>query len=301
MKYFSLALMGLTLVCSCQKDHALDPEGYEKGPGASSKIDVHILAGQSNAVGQGPVSDLHAKFRGPLSGCYIYDMDADTVYQIEAGVNNDAEYCTTTIPCHGIEMSYLARIRSATGKDVGMVKHAFDGVPIFQTTTTSDPDVWRRPDWQNFCSVPVQPTWNVNVNGQLYDELVSKCLSAKAFWQSHNRHVTFKSLVWFQGESDSQYPQRAAAWEQNMRDLFAQLKLDLNSPDMNLIIIKIGSFYTGYPHLGTVRASQEVIGNEPGNAIVSCDGCLPAGQIHLSSGCYKTVGTDAANAYLALQ
>lgn len=305
MKAIYAAIAALGILCSCQKESVVPGvmNGEEKtgvakgGPGLPNVMPIHILAGQSNARGQGSITGLPSFYLNPNNSS-IYNNVSGLIEPLVAGTNNEGGGCggSFTPTSHGIELSFMRQMCKYQGASL-MVKHAVNSSTLYNTIP-GHPDPWVAPDNIGACNP--QRSWNIHNATSLYPELLAECLAAKAAVIAQGKTPEFRTLVWYQGENNAQHLQRAQAWEADMRELFHALRRDLSSPNMKLIIMKITGQVVSMTYLGVVRQGQDNIGAETWAETINVDSYYIPGNVHLPSNGLIAGGTAAANARIAM-
>ncbi len=83
-----------------------------------------------------------------------------------------------------------------------------------------------------------------------YDEIIQKALWAQ-------KSGTLKGILWHQGESDTVTPEDAKAYKQRLAKLIEDLRHDLNSPDLPVVVGDLAEFYgMGKDHSASDRVER---------------------------------------------
>ncbi len=92
--------------------------------------------------------------------------------------------------------------------------------------------------------------WYKNGTHDLYQRLMKEVKPAM-----EGREFASITFIWMQGESDAM-PEVSGLYEQNMTGLIAQLRKDLNHPDLSVVIGRISDHKKGDADWDVVRAAQ---------------------------------------------
>ncbi len=73
------------------------------------------------------------------------------------------------------------------------------------------------------------------------------------------RSCQWAAFVWFQGENDSFDSAQAQAYEQNLRHLIADVRNEVGSAALPVVVVQVGRWAQGLPHGLTVAAAQQTV------------------------------------------
>lgn len=234
---------------------------------------IYIIAGQSNAVGQGNIGSLAPQY-SLLSNAFIYNEGDGIVPLTPATCLGEG---------HGVELSFVARMHELAAGPICIVKTAQNG------SSMADPN-----PAGNF------GTWSP-FGGDLFDRLVDDVQAAIALLEADGHEPVIKGMVWWQGESDAHSSGVAHQQFQTRTQVFMDaLRAELQAPSMTVCFMRCGTNIGGswaaqFPHMATIRAAQEALGGQANNCWVNIDD-LYAGDIHPGSASLVAAGIRAANA-----
>jgi Carbohydrate esterase, sialic acid-specific acetylesterase/Galactose binding lectin domain len=134
--------------------------------------------------------------------------------------------------------------------------------------------------------------------GPLYVQLRSRIQSLKSNPASINPACTTQScrwsaFIWFQGENDSFDKPNAQAYEQNLKNLIADVRGETGASTLPVIIVKIGKWAQSMAFGSTVAAAQQsVVKADPNARIVSTDDL--SGFYHFDPAAQMIIGERVA-------
>ncbi|HSI07702.1 MAG: sialate O-acetylesterase [Rariglobus sp.] len=248
---------------------AQSASGLPKG-----KVELFLLAGQSNMAGRGAVADLAP-------------ADAAADPRVWA-LNKDGAWQPAMDPLHwdkagsGVGSGkFFGRIIAAKkpGVIVALIPTACGGSPI----GTWVPGAY----WEQTKSHP-------------WDDSIAR---AKRALQDGG---TLKAVLWHQGESDSN-AKNAPLYEKNLTDLINRFRKEFNAPELPFIIGQLGRFDAegkpwGSGQIEVDRAQRAVAAKMPHVYFVSAEGLVSKGdKLHFSTASQKTLAEHYAEAYLKSQ
>ena len=100
--------------------------------------------------------------------------------------------------------------------------------------------------------------------GPLYTELRSRIQSLKSAPASVNpsckaQGCRWSAFVWFQGENDSFASANGLSYEQNLKNLIADVRSDAGSPTLPVVIVQTGGWAQSLPFGKNVAAAQKAV------------------------------------------
>jgi Carbohydrate esterase, sialic acid-specific acetylesterase/Immunoglobulin I-set domain len=153
----------------------------------------------------------------------------------------------------GPELVFGQALSKAGYSSTSLIKVAVGGTNLYS-------------DWRSPLSVP-----SGGKEGYLYTQLRSRIQSLKATPASVNASCTtrackWSAFVWFQGEADSDNnPQRSSAnadaYEQNLKNLIADVRKDAGSPTLPVVIVQTGAWAQTLAYGKTIAAAQIAVVN----------------------------------------
>ena len=111
-------------------------------------------------------------------------------------------------------------------------------------------------------------------------------------------------FLWYQGESDTNSPEDAAAYQDKLTDLVARVRKTAKNPHMTVVIIQLCAMTRpgqakGLAYFMQVRQAQRQFVLADGNALlVTALGRSQKGDGHLATGGYMELGEELARALL---
>ena len=195
------------------------------------KLDVFILAGQSNMVGYGKTAELPREMRRLPR--------------------------TITLKNH-CPQGFFAR-RRKFGPEVGFA-HAL-------ATAKPDTSILLVKYAVNATSLLAwSPEWSIE-QAQQTDNAAVGSLYATLFWHIHaairGKPVSFAGVLWMQGERDALYPTIADDYERNFTALIERFRADTHTPDLPVIFGTIAP-PESWAGRETVWQAQESIAQQMG-------------------------------------
>lgn len=239
----------------------------------AGKVELFLLAGQSNMAGRGPIKDLTA-------------ADAAENPRVWA-LNQEGDWQLAMDPLHwdkpGAAVGpgkFFGRVVAAKnpGVIVGLIPTACGGSSI---------SVWAPGKFFN------------QTKSHPWDDAMVRAKRAM-------QDGTLKAILWHQGESDSN-TRNAALYEKRLIELIVRFRTALDSPDLPFIIGQLGKFDSegstwSAEREEVDRAQQAVAAQLPHVYFVSAEGLGSRGdKLHFSTDSQKTLGVRFAEAYFKSQ
>jgi hypothetical protein len=108
--------------------------------------------------------------------------------------------------------------------------------------------------------------WNPNGSGAEYNTFKSRVNAALASLSGESPVVA--GMIWMQGETDASNTATANAYAANLTTLINTVRSDFATPNMPFVLGRITdlSVYEGFPGVPQVRAAQETVPGQVGNA-----------------------------------
>lgn len=138
-----------------------------------------------------------------------------------------------------------------------------------------------------------------------YQEVLSKTLWAQ-------KQGRLKAVLWHQGESDTVSPELVAVYEEKLKQLIKELRVDLGCPNLPVVIGNLAEFYgTGKEHNSPERVKQidqikkilrQVAQDLPHVGFVESTGLksIDHHQVHFDRNSYIVLGSRYADVYWSL-
>jgi len=195
---------------------------------------VVILAGQSNMVGHGQLSEL-----------------GDITMPAEARLFD----LNPRDGCFGPEVGFAQRFLELMPlNELWLIKYAVGGSSLL---------AWER-EW----SAERAAIADDADKGALYPRLIRHVKQVSA-----GTDVNLLGCLWMQGESDSRYQRAAAQYQPNLTRMIADIRADLCQPGMRFVIGLVNPAPARFRYLSTVRAAQrQVAQTMPNVSLVDTDG-----------------------------
>lgn len=244
-----------------------------QGMPPAGKMDLFLLAGQSNMAGRGNVADLSAE-----------DGAADPAV---FALNRDGEWQPAMDPVHWDKASagvgpgkFFGRLvaRQTPGVIVGLIPTACGGSPI----STWEPGKY----WEQTKSHP-------------WDDAIARARRAM-------RDGTLRAIIWHQGEGDGN-ARNAALYEQRLTDLITRFRTEFDDPNLPFIIGQLGKFeaegVVWNEHKTEVDRAQRAVAEKlPHVYFVAAEGLGSKGdKLHFSTASQKVLAEGYAEAYFRAQ
>ena len=209
-------------------------------------IDVYLIAGQSNAAGQGQLSKLpsHASPDPRVRLFHSRAMKSQSPPLAWAPLRSASE----AVDKFGPEISFGNRIRELTkDRPVGLIKHAM--------TSTELQLSW---------NPGLTPTDPINIGPQ-FKEFASTVEAGLKGLRDEGFEPTLRGMIWQQGETDASYEQFAWNYCHNLSHFIARVREQFNAP--NLVFVY--GFILPPPNTQTyreiVRTAQGAIDQDSGS------------------------------------
>ncbi len=148
------------------------------------------------------------------------------------------------------------------------------------------------------CAVGGSPLKRWVKGGDLYQQALARARTAAAAG-------TLKGVLWHQGETDSDKQDSAETYGARLVQMFADLRHDLERPDLPIVVGQLGEFLSKekHPYVDTVRASiARIPASVPRTAFVDSAGLGHKGDsLHFDTAGARELGKRYAAAMQALQ
>jgi hypothetical protein len=237
------------------------------GSSASPRLQLFLLAGQSNMAGRGVV-----EAQDRVADPRVLMLDR-TLHWVPA---TDPVHYDKPIAGVGPGRSFaLALLANDPLARVGLIPAAVGGSPISS--------------WEPGALDSATKT-------HPYDDALERARAAMRDGRLH-------AILWHQGESDA-HPELSERYAGRLRALIARFRSDLGSPELPFIIGELGQF-PARPWSDDVRridsVHRAIAATVPHLAYVSSDGLRDKGDtLHFDAASQRLFGARYARAYLAL-
>ncbi|CAN5567609.1 sialate O-acetylesterase [soil metagenome] len=234
---------------------------------SAARLDLYLLAGQSNMAGRGAVE---GEDRVAVIGISMLDRNMTWVPAVDpvhfdkpsAGVGPGRAFA---IAVHAKDSTH----------DIGLVPAAVGGSPIAS--------------WEPGALDAATKT-------HPYDDAIARARVAM-------RDGRFRAILWHQGEADAT-PEPSVLYAQRLHTLITRLRAELGDPALPFIIGQLGQFPRSSWNASKVRvdsAQRAIAATMPGVEFVSSDGLHHRGDsLHFDSPSARELGRRYAAAYLTM-
>lgn len=211
-------------------------------------LKIFLIGGQSNAVGLGENSDLPLEYKGVQTNVKSY-----TSYKCSDAVNSDKWLHVAPGVCdfstkHGCELSLAKKLSLLYPNDsIAIIKCA-----LGSTTLATQ---WRSPSLEG----PTDTDPNFHMY-QIFMNTVNTALSKLGSAYTYE----IAGMVWMQGENDGIQNDWASNYETNLTAFIADLRKDLNTPNMPFSIAKI-SIVPYWPFATSIRQAEDNVAAKMSN------------------------------------
>lgn len=217
---------------------------------ARAATKVFLLAGQSNMVGLGKVSELTAPYNQSQPGVNFWNSVTNQWVALQGGLPVD-EGSTDHSLYFGPEVSFGYAMHNAFPADsIYLIKYAASGSGLADNTAVPA-GTWK----------PSQTTSNPV---RLYSSFKSVVTTAMATITSEP--PTIAGMLWMQGESDSFFHPDAVAYRNNLAELVSAVRNDFNSPNMKWVSGEIMGGFGTAQDTALVNNGLLTVGDLVGNA-----------------------------------
>lgn len=224
-------------------------------------LPVFVLAGQSNMVGLGQVSELPDELKRAQPDVLLFEQRTWT--PLEPGKVPEGR-------SFGPEVTFGQAMAKHVGGPIGLIKVAASGTDL-----------------------AVQ--WNPQGKG-VFARLVKQVQAAR-----QSRPIMIMGMIWMQGEADSKEEAMAKAYQVNLENLVLSARRAFAVTDLPFVCGRVNAPAAGkYTHVALVRAAQEAV-KLPGYRMVDCDGVAKGhDDLHYSAAGQQELGKRFAAAQVEL-
>jgi hypothetical protein len=244
----------------------------EEEPDPKNEVDVHIIMGQSNSLGRAHAYQLPADLQKPLEGCYIYNTATGKFEQIQAGVN--------TLSNKG---QFGPVVKAAQ-----LLREYQKGTVYFVVSGAGNSQLY------NSGSKQVQD-WHPESN-ELLAESKETIEKARLALVAEGKEPVFRSIAWWQGETDALEATKSGAYEANEAAFFAALDNVAYLSNTKHVVFKIFEDMKGHPHAAAVNAAKakRAAADKRNVALIETDHYdrIPQDRLHATAAGQLQAGTD---------
>jgi hypothetical protein len=213
---------------------------------AGPPVDVYLVAGQSNATGQGRLANLPAGF-APDPRVWLYHSDflkcggpPFTWVPLRAASESPDKF--------GIELSFGGRMQELTNnRPVALIKHALTYTNL---SVAWDPgrDATDRDHW-----------------GPMFRAFVGTVDAGLQAMRDRGFEPTVRGMIWQQGESDADSEDSANAYAANLRHFIGRVRDQFHCPEMVFVYGFVLPPPCKIPYRDAVRTAQGAIDQDSGS------------------------------------
>jgi len=248
---------------------------------------LFIISGQSNAGGAGVGSELPEELRKTDDEVLMFGRHVKGL--VPLGPHRRRGYGTDDT-AFGPELVFGKEMKKAFPDDVICIaKQSTGGCTIIAW----DKD-WQRSDWLDELRLVENEQ-----KGAQYPQLMETVRGAVEALEKRPdvARVEYAGMLWIQSERDDRHPKTAAAYEQNLCKLIANVRADLGVADLPFLFADANVRRNrDVMREGMRRIAREV----PCTAVVSIDGLSKNGAVHYDTRGQMELGRRFADAYLRL-
>jgi len=237
--------------------------------------DIYLLIGQSNMGGRAVIGQLDKEV---LQNVYLFNRENhwEKAANLPSGMNR---YSTVRrkISMQNLNPAYTfgRKLADYTGRKIGIVCNARGGTTIAE--------------WQKGYSGPN--------DADMYEEAVARTKAALAA----SPGARLKGIIWHQGEGDNSKA-KAAIYMQQLQQLVADLRAELNAPDVPFIAGEVGTWHGRGQGVNPVI--DQIARHIPHSDFVSSEGLtsrnLPKNDPHFNTLSQRVLGERYADAILRM-
>lgn len=268
VNYFSLLIGGALIVLMLGLVTLLVPPARDNAKATGKHYSVHIVAGQSNALGYGGrVDQLTSDSADQNIKLYFRTNTSSSFGELIKLQPQALDTSNSNSPkVFGPEMSLARRIYHQGNNNVLIIKTAVSGTGM---------DYWN------------------STNGVLYSMMITEIRQALTKVQSNGDTYSIDGFYWMQGEADTLTNTLAVNYEQNLRNFISSTRRDLNNSKLPFIVGRIYCPGCGTPaNRDLVRNAEVRIGDSyPYVRWVNTDDLVPL---------YDTIGHYTGSSQLTL-
>lgn len=229
----------------------------------AGRLDIYVLAGQSNMSGWGQVDELVHWGGG------VGQSQTDVLYHTKgAGFG----YLRPTDDDFGPELSFGRTMADGATTAIAIVKEA-----LGSTSLAED--------------------WNPDQDAGMYQRLLARVEKARTYWSAEGYDVRVAGIVWMQGEEDAKEIAMASLYEQNLVEFIDRVRQDLGALDTPFVYGEIRG--KDFPYRDVVRSAQravDVLGI--GAYLVDTDDLSTYEELHFDTLSQLTLGRRFATVML---
>ncbi|MCC9167809.1 sialate O-acetylesterase [Pontibacter harenae] len=245
----------------------------EKAP--EKAVDVHIIAGQSNSIGEAYAYQLPEELREPLDSCYIFNAARYSFEPIQAGVNTQSKEGK-----FGMVVNAAHLLKNYKNDEVYFVVIGVGNTQLYPSGSSELQD------------------WHPS-SKELLPQAKLAIEKARQSLLAQGKSPVFKSITWWQGENDAVDEQKAIAYAANEAALFASLDQVSYLKDTKRIIYKVFNDVGGFRYANVVNAAKVKRSTSDARTLSVVETRnyqrLPQDKLHASTAGQLRAGADLFN------
>ncbi|MCK4998686.1 MAG: hypothetical protein KAS23_04095, partial [Anaerohalosphaera sp.] len=235
---------------------------------AKAKMKVYLLGGQSNMDGRADNDDLPSELQLPQSDVQIYFEGS--WYDLQPGLS-----FLQLGQSFGPEVTFGRELADSYNEKIALIKYARGGTSLAG-------------DWDP-------------VSGSHYNIFLNEVEDALSTLVTQY-DVEVAGMIWMQGERDSKFLDMANAYEANLTDFIAAVRVEFSVADMPFVIGQISEAGT-WTYGNIVRQAQADVSENVGDTalVITSDLTLNGDGIHYDAPGQMTLGIRFADAMILLE
>jgi len=195
-----------------------------------SKVNVLLIAGQSNALGISHFAELPEEYQRSYDVDIYFHTNTENPnngkwQRVRPGLGHREDRFGLELPA--------AHLLAARGEEWAIIKYASDGTALYNR-------------------------WNKERSAEDYKALMDTLHTAVRDLQAAGKTPVFRGLLWQQGCSDAIKEYSAAEYEQNLRAFLENIRAETVA-DLPVAIGSVHEFSERMPHRATVIAAQQKV------------------------------------------
>lgn len=213
-------------------------------------IDVYLIAGQSNATGQGYMANLPGGFEPNPKVLLFHSGKPHLDSGNEPNVWRPLHQASESPDRFGPELGFgnrLAELRPST--PIALIKHAHSGSNLYK-------------DW-----APGKDAADVDHFGPQYKTFVETVEAGLKALRAQGYEPTLRGMIWQQGESDSKTDQTASDYGKNLAHFIARVREQFQTPDLRFVYGYVLPPPSAGQNRDLVRQGEKDVAQDSGNGL----------------------------------
>ena len=248
------------------------------------RIDVYVIAGQSNAVGMARLELLDEAYRKEYPNVWLFNGgDGPLEERLQwTKVRPGQGTIWGEVPMFGPELG-MASVLQKVDEPVAFIKYAHGGTAIYRNEDLNNKpdnhDNWHGP-WDGIKPAAELADVDETTSGRLYTECMMTVREGLAQLRKKGYQPVIRGLVWMQGETDGEIQfnngkhQAASVYAHNLECLFAAFRRELSEisgqglQGMPIVFGEINRFSRCICEAETIVQAQMEVGKHKYNHLV---------------------------------